>query len=78
MKQKHMVLHPWWKVLLTFGEVGRWEDVPDRCPTCESPQPNLHPSMGHGGEVQPCRNGFHKIITSQNRESPSSASTVKK
>lgn len=24
---KRMVIHPWWKVLLTLGEIGRWEDM---------------------------------------------------
>lgn len=29
------------------------------CPTCDSPNPELHPAMNLGGEVQPCRDAFH-------------------
>ena len=32
---------------------------PDRCPTCTSPSPELHPAMQHEGEVQPCRDDWH-------------------
>lgn len=37
-----------------------------KCPTCNSPQPHLHPAMQHEGEVQPCRDAFHRIVTPQN------------
>lgn len=41
--------------------------VPDKkCPTCQSPQPHLHPAMQHEGEVQPCRDAFHLTVTPQN------------
>lgn len=30
-----------------------------RCPTCDSPQPHLHPAVQSEGEVQPCRNPWH-------------------
>ena len=29
------------------------------CPTCESPQPHLHPAMQSEGEVQPCKDLWH-------------------
>jgi hypothetical protein len=32
--------------------------APDRCPLCESPKPELHPSLG-GGEVDPCEHPWH-------------------
>lgn len=32
---------------------------PEKCPTCESPSPHLHPAMQYEGEVQPCRNSWH-------------------
>ncbi len=33
---------------------------PNRCPTCDSPQPSMHPSAGSGGEVtRLCDDGFH-------------------
>lgn len=38
----------------------------DPCPTCGSPQPHLHPSMQEGGEVQPCRDDYHRRVTGQN------------
>ena len=38
------------------SEKGR----PLRCPTCTSPSPERHPAMQHGGEVQPCRDGWHQ------------------
>lgn len=30
-----------------------------KCPTCESPSPELHPAVQCEGEVQPCRDLFH-------------------
>lgn len=33
---------------------------PLRCPTCDSPQPSMHPAAGGGGEViSICSDGFH-------------------
>ncbi len=34
-----------------------------RCPTCDSPHPELHPAMQWEGEVQPCRDLFHLPAT---------------
>lgn len=31
----------------------------DKCPTCESPQPHLHPAVQHEGEVHLCRDPWH-------------------
>jgi hypothetical protein len=31
----------------------------ERCPTCDSPAPNLHPAMQSEGEVQPCIDRWH-------------------
>lgn len=36
------------------------------CQTCTSPQPHLHPAIQSGGEVQPCRDAFHRQVTNQN------------
>jgi len=36
-----------------------------KCPTCESPKPNLHP-IQHEGEVQPCADAFHDRVTAEN------------
>ena len=33
---------------------------PQRCPTCDSPKPHLHPAMQYEGEVQPCKDEWHK------------------
>lgn len=30
------------------------------CPTCHSPSPTLHPAMQYEGEVQRCRDDWHK------------------
>lgn len=33
---------------------------PNRCPTCDSPQPSMHPAAGSGGEVtRICSDAFH-------------------
>lgn len=40
---------------------------PRNCPTCDSPAPHLHPAIQHEGEVQPCKDAFHSIMTPQNR-----------
>lgn len=40
---------------------------PQRCPTCDSPAPHLHPSIQHEGEVQPCKDAWHLQETSQIR-----------
>lgn len=37
-----------------------------KCPTCDSPAPHLHPAVQHEGEVEVCRNAFHRTVTSQN------------
>jgi Zn finger protein HypA/HybF involved in hydrogenase expression len=39
-----------------------------RCPRCDSPDPQLHPAVQHGGEVQPCPHRFHMIVTAANTE----------
>jgi len=33
--------------------------VGDHCKRCDSPQPQLHPAVQEGGEVQPCPDEFH-------------------
>lgn len=39
----------------------------DRCPTCDSPAPHLHPAVQCEGEVQPCKDEFHLRPTPQNK-----------
>lgn len=36
------------------------------CPTCLSPQPHLHPTVQHEGEVSVCKDLFHSQVTPQN------------
>ena len=38
----------------------------DKCPTCDSPAPHLHPAMQYEGEVQPCRDVYHLTVTPEN------------
>lgn len=38
----------------------------NRCPTCNSPAPHLHPSVQHGGEVELCTDDFHLTPTNEN------------
>jgi len=33
-----------------------------KCPTCSSPSPELHPAVQHEGEVQPCKDAFHRKL----------------
>lgn len=35
------------------------ENVPKKCPRCDSPQPHLHPAVQCEGEVQPCGHPWH-------------------
>ena len=39
-----------------------------KCPKCNSPSPHLHPAMQFEGEVQPCDNDYHRIVTPENTE----------
>jgi hypothetical protein len=36
-------------------------DAPRNCPSCESPDPVLHPAVQHEGEVQPCSDEWHRL-----------------
>lgn len=36
------------------------------CPTCGSPAPHLHPAVQSEGEVQPCADPFHHVVTPEN------------
>ncbi len=38
----------------------------NKCPTCNSPKPNLHPAVQFEGEVSPCADAFHRRVTSEN------------
>lgn len=37
-----------------------------KCPTCQSPKPNLHPAVQFEGEVHTCIDDFHLTPTNQN------------
>ena len=41
--------------------------MPDRCPTCNSPDPHRHPAVQFEGEVELCIDAFHLRETPQNR-----------
>ena len=36
-------------------------EVTQRCPTCTSPSPELHPAMQHEGEVEICKDAWHGV-----------------
>ena len=38
-----------------------------KCPSCNSPQPHLHPAVQWEGEVEICVDEFHLRVTPQNR-----------
>jgi len=44
---------------ITASSVLRDTPAVRRCPTCDSPSPELHPSVQWEGEVQPCRDEWH-------------------
>ena len=35
-------------------------ETENRCPTCQSPAPHLHPALQHEGEVERCKDAFHR------------------
>lgn len=48
-----------WRPLLVGGDPTP-ECDPLRCPTCDSPQPSMHPAVGGGGEITGlCPDAFH-------------------
>ncbi len=42
--------------------------IPEKCPTCQSPSPILHPAMQSEGEVELCHDAWHLRVTSENAE----------
>ncbi len=50
------------------GRPRFWPKASDwsRCDTCESPAPHMHPALAHEGEVEPCRDDFHRRATAEN------------
>lgn len=53
----HIVKEDWFCPSADFMEDKL--ERPRNCPTCDSPNPNLHPAIQHEGEVQPCRDDWH-------------------
>ncbi len=39
----------------------------NRCPTCNSKEPHLHPATAFEGEVEVCADDFHLTPTNRNR-----------
>jgi len=40
--------------------------IEGHCPTCDSPAPHLHPAVQSEGEVSPCADPFHHVVTPEN------------
>jgi hypothetical protein len=38
----------------------------NRCPRCDSPSPELHPSVQCEGEVSICTDDYHRTVTAMN------------
>ena len=38
-----------------------------RCPSCDSPSPHLHPAVQFEGEVETCSDEYHLRITNRNK-----------
>jgi hypothetical protein len=56
-----------YKIVLVETQLERTaSEAMNRCPSCNSPAPHLHPAVQHEGEVQLCGDSFHEIITAQN------------
>lgn len=50
----------WWPMAVVEVDPEPQPADPLRCPTCDSPQPSMHPAAGGGGEViSICSDGFH-------------------
>lgn len=56
-----------WRPLLVDGDPALERD-PLLCPTCDSPQPSMHPAVGGGGEVTAlCVDRFHAVPSRPDR-----------
>lgn len=48
--------------LASHSPTGNVWAVGEKCPSCGSPSPELHPAMQWEGEVQPCNDAFHSKL----------------
>lgn len=46
----------------------------NRCPTCDSTAPHLHPAVQQGGEVEICKDAWHGAKASVNEQLPEAES----
>jgi hypothetical protein len=54
------------RLLGYYTKTGNKKMAQEKCPSCQSHAPHLHPAVQHEGEVTLCRDEFHLRVTPEN------------